>query len=328
MIIEVMKIIFAGTPDFAKVALEALFNTSHDIIAVYTQPDRKAGRGQKITASPVKQFALEHNIPVYQPLHLKSSTEEGLQAQQQLQQLDADVMVVCAYGLILPQAVLDIPKYGCLNIHASLLPRWRGASPIQRAIQAGDNETGITIMQMAKGLDTGDMLYKIPCSISTQDTTATLHDKLAELGAKAIIDVLKDEATLEHYQAQRETQDEHLTCYAEKISKAEAKIDWQQSAQQIYLLIRAFNPAPVAFCTIANSEDVLRIWSAELLDDVEDATTQARHGEIIQVDKLGVYVKCGTGVLRLTNIQWAGGKPLNAVQILQTQKLTVGMILS
>lgn len=328
MIIEVMKIIFAGTPDFAKVALEALFNTSHDIIAVYTQPDRKAGRGQKITASPVKQFALEHNIPVYQPLHLKSSTEEGLQAQQQLQQLDADVMVVCAYGLILPQAVLNMPKYGCLNIHASLLPRWRGASPIQRAIQAGDCETGITIMQMAKGLDTGDMLYKIPCPIGMQDTTATLHDKLAELGAEAIIDVLKDEATLEHYQAQREIQDENLTCYAEKISKAEAKIDWQQSAEQIHLLIRAFNPAPVAFCTIANSEDVLRIWSAELLNDTEDATTQAQQGEIIQVDKLGVYVKCGTGILRLTSIQWAGGKPLNAVQILQTQKLTVGMILS
>lgn len=321
-----MKIIFAGTPEFAKIALQALLNTSHEIVAVYTQPDRKAGRGQKLTASPVKQLALEHQIPVYQPLHLKSSSEEGISAQQQLQQLNADVMVVCAYGLILPQAVLDMPKYGCLNIHASLLPRWRGASPIQRAIQMGDTETGITIMQMAKGLDTGDMLHKITCTIDEQDNTATLHDKLAELGAKAIVDVLENEQVLQHYQAQREIQDENLTCYAEKISKAEAKIDWQQSARQLDLLIRAFNPSPVAFTALRGSDDNLRVWSAEVV--CANSTSSAEVGEIIQLDKTGVSVQCGEGVLRLTTLQWAGGKPLNALQILQTQKLAVGMVLS
>ena len=170
-----MKIVFAGTPEFAAEALAALINTDHEIIAVYTQPDRKAGRGQKLTASAVKQLALEHNLPVYQPLHFKASTEEGLAAQKQLAELNADVMVVAAYGLILPQAVLDMPKYGCLNIHGSLLPRWRGAAPIQRAIAAGDAETGVTIMKMAAGLDTGDMMYKTICPIEATDTSASLH---------------------------------------------------------------------------------------------------------------------------------------------------------
>lgn len=324
-----MKIIFAGTPDFAVVALQALLETEHDIIAVYTQPDRKAGRGQKITASPVKQLALQHDIPVYQPLHFKSATEDGLLAQQQLQALHADVMVVCAYGLILPQAVLDMPKYGCLNIHASLLPRWRGASPIQRAIQSGDSETGITIMQMAKGLDTGDMLYKVNCNIQSDETTATLHDKLAILGGQAIVEVLRDDETLQQYQQQREIQDEALTCYAEKILKAEAKIDWQQSAQQIGLMVRAFNPAPIAFTALAGNDEHLRIWSAHHVHlNAEQAQqfASAQAGEIVYVDKHGVWVKCGDGVLCMTSVQWSGGKPLNAVQMLQTQKLSVGMI--
>lgn len=322
-----MKIIFAGTPEFAKIALQALLNTPHEIVAVYTQPDRKAGRGQKITASPVKRLAFEHNIPVYQPLHLKSSTEEGVLAQQELRQLNADVMVVCAYGLILPQVVLDMPKYGCLNIHASLLPRWRGASPIQRAIQAGDVETGITIMQMAKGLDTGDMLYKVVCSIDEHETTAMLHDKLAELGARAIVHVLENEQTLQQYQAQREVQNENLTCYAEKISKSEAKIDWRQPARQLDLLIRAFNPNPVAFTVLTVYDENLRIWSAEMVT-AQSENHHAKIGEIIQLDKSGVLVQCGEGILRLTTLQWAGGKPLNAVQILQTQKLAVGMVFS
>ena len=175
-----MKIIFAGTPEFAAVALDALLKTEHEIVAVYTQPDRKAGRGQKLTASAVKQLALAHDIPVYQPLHFKSSTEEGLAAQTELKALNADVMVVAAYGLILPQVVLDTPKYGCLNIHGSLLPRWRGAAPIQRAISTGDTETGVTIMKMAAGLDTGDMMYKTYCPIEATDTSASLHDKLAQ----------------------------------------------------------------------------------------------------------------------------------------------------
>lgn len=319
-----MKIIFAGTPEFAKVALQALLNTSHEIVAVYTQPDRKAGRGQKLTASPVKQLALEHDIPVFQPLHFKSSTEEGLQAQQQLHALHADVMVVAAYGLILPQAVLDMPKYGCLNIHASLLPRWRGAAPIHRAIQTGDEETGITIMQMAKGLDTGDMLYKVACPIHKTDTTASLHDTLAQLGASAICHVLQDEQTLQHYQANRQIQDESLTCYAEKISKAEAKIDWHLSAKQIDLNIRAFNPAPIAYTALPDSDDNLRIWSAEVVEFEEQHFANAQVGEIVQLDKTGAWVKCGTGILKLNSVQWSGGKPLHAVQMLQTQKLAVG----
>ena len=193
-----MKIVFAGTPEFAAVALKALIETEHEIVGVYTQPDRKAGRGQKLTASAVKLLALEHNLPVYQPLHFKSSTEEGIAAQQELAALKADVMVVAAYGLILPQVVLDTPKYACLNIHGSLLPRWRGAAPIQRAIATGDAETGVTIMKMAAGLDTGDMMFKTICPIDASDTSATLHDKLAIQGAEALVEVLKSEETLQH----------------------------------------------------------------------------------------------------------------------------------
>lgn len=318
-----MKIIFAGTPEFAQIALKRLIQSEHEIIAVYTQPDRKAGRGQKLTASPVKQCAIEHQIPVYQPLNFKSSTEEGLQAQAELKALNADVMIVAAYGLILPQAVLDAPKYGCLNIHASLLPRWRGAAPIHRAIQAGDQQTGITIMQMAKGLDTGDMLYKVACDIQADDTTATLHDRLAHMGADAIHHVLENEQTLSYYQANREVQDENLTNYAEKISKAEAKIDWQLTATQLDLNIRAFNPNPIAFCQLENGDN-LRIWSAQL----SPITHQKSVGEILNIDKHGVLVACGQGSsLLLTQLQWAGGKPLNSVQILQAQKLQIGQIL-
>ncbi len=214
-----MKIVFAGTPEFAASALAALLNTEHEIVAVYTQPDRKAGRGQKLTASAVKQLALQHDLPVYQPLHFKSSTEEGLAAQQELAALNADVMVVAAYGLILPQVVLDTPKYGCLNIHGSLLPRWRGAAPIQRAIATGDTETGITIMKMAAGLDTGDMMYKTLCPITATDTSATLHDKLAQQGAEAIVEVLASEQKLQDYLAAREVQDEALTVLCTQIDR-------------------------------------------------------------------------------------------------------------
>lgn len=318
-----MKIIFAGTPDFAATALAALFKTEHDIVAVYTQPDRPAGRGQKLTASPVKQFALEHGLTVMQPEHFKSSSEEGILAQQQLAAFAADVMVVAAYGLILPQVVLDTPQYGCLNIHASLLPRWRGAAPIQRAILAGDNETGITIMQMAKGLDTGDMLYKVDCPISAQDNAATLHDTLAILGAEAITQVLQSKESLKTYQAQREVQDESLSNYAHKIVKNEARIDWTQSAQTLDLHIRGFHPVPVAFCWLAENSP-LRIWSAEPIEHQH----QAQCGEILTIGKQGIVVACGDATsLLLTSLQWAGGKPLNAVQIMQTQKLQIGQVL-
>ena len=319
-----MKIIFAGTPEFAAVALDALLKTEHEIVAVYTQPDRKAGRGQKLTASAVKQLALAHNIPVYQPLHFKSSTEEGLAAQAELKALNADVMVVAAYGLILPQVVLDTPKYGCLNIHGSLLPRWRGAAPIQRAIATGDRETGVTIMKMAAGLDTGDMMYKTLCPIEATDTSANLHDKLAIQGATAIVAVLASEQTLKHYLETREVQDEALTVYAHKLTKAEAQIDWSQSAVAIDRNIRAFNPWPVAFTPLDENNN-LRIWNSSL-SDVNPGQAQA--GEIVLLDKNGVHVACGDQrCICITNLQWPGGKALNAVQINQTQKLTVGHIL-
>ncbi|MEB6680192.1 methionyl-tRNA formyltransferase [Acinetobacter lwoffii] len=316
-----MKIIFAGTPEFAATALAALLRTEHEIVAVYTQPDRKAGRGQKLTASAVKQLALEHNIPVYQPLHFKSLTEEGLAAQAELKALNADVMVVAAYGLILPQVVLDTPKYGCLNIHGSLLPRWRGAAPIQRAIATGDTETGVTIMKMAADLDTGDMMYKTRCPITAEDTSASLHDKLALQGAEAIVAVLESEQTLQHYLEIREVQDESLTVYAHKLSKAEAQIDWTQPAAAIDRNIRAFNPWPVAFTPLDDSNN-LRIWNSSLS---KQNASNALPGEVIALDKDGVHVMCGDQhAICITNLQWPGGKALNAVQINQTQKLSVG----
>ena len=319
-----MRIIFAGTPEFAASALAALLNTNNEIVAVYTQPDRKAGRGQKLTASAVKQLALEHDLPVYQPLHFKSSTEEGLAAQAELKALNADVMVVAAYGLILPQVVLDTPKYGCLNIHGSLLPRWRGAAPIQRAIATGDTETGVTIMKMAAGLDTGDMMLKTICPITADDTSASLHDKLALQGATAICTVLQSEDTLKTALDNREVQDEALTVYAHKLTKAEAQIDWSQSAVAIDRNIRAFNPWPVAFTPLDENNN-LRIWNSSL-SDVNPGQAQA--GEIVLLDKHGVHVACGDQrCICITNLQWPGGKALNAVQINQTQKLTVGHIL-
>ena len=318
-----MKIIFAGTPEFAAVALDALLKTEHEIVAVYTQPDRKAGRGQKLTASAVKQLALAHQIPVYQPLHFKSSTEEGLAAQAELKALNADVMVVAAYGLILPQVVLDTPKYGCLNIHGSLLPRWRGAAPIQRAISTGDAETGVTIMKMAAGLDTGDMMYKTYCSIEATDTSASLHDKLAIQGAEAIVKVLASESTLQHHLEQREVQDEALTVYAHKLSKAEARIDWSLTAAQVDRNIRAFNPWPVAFIALDENNN-LRVWGSVLSAETPQNQTA---GSILAIDKQGVHVVCGDGrAVCLTALQWPGGKTLNPVQIQQTQKLQVGQV--
>jgi len=316
-----LKIIFAGTPEFAATALAALLQTEHEIVAVYTQPDRKAGRGQKLTASAVKQLALEHHLPVYQPLHFKASTEEGLAAQQELADLNADVMVVAAYGLILPQAVLDLPKYACLNIHGSLLPRWRGAAPIQRAIATGDAETGVTIMKMAAGLDTGDMLFKTFCPITAEDTSASLHDKLAVQGAEAICAVLASDGKLKDYLDNREVQDEAFTVYAQKLSKAEAQIDWTESAVNIDRNIRAFNPWPVAFTPIDKSNN-LRVWNSSLSDQT---SSTAVAGEVIAIDKQGVHVMCGDQkAICITNLQWPGGKALNAVQIIQTQKLSLG----
>jgi methionyl-tRNA formyltransferase len=295
-------------------------NAGHRICAVYTQPDRPSGRGQKLTPSAVKALATTHNITVYQPVHLKSSTEEGRAAQAELAQIVADsnidAMIVAAYGLILPQTVLDMPRLGCLNIHASLLPRWRGAAPIHRAILAGDAETGITIMQMDAGLDTGDMLYEAKLAIENNDTSATLHDRLAILGGEAIVHTLEN---LAQYQDSKTKQDNEFANYAAKLTKAEGQIDWTQPAVVLDRLIRGLQPWPVAYTKIG--DDVLRVWSAELIN--ESVTGQA--GEILTVDRNGIAVACGDDhALRLTQLQWAGGKPLNSVQILQAQKLQAG----
>ncbi|RKZ96443.1 MAG: methionyl-tRNA formyltransferase, partial [Gammaproteobacteria bacterium] len=234
-----LKIIFAGTPDFAAVALQSLLDSQHEIIAVYTQPDRPAGRGRKLTASPVKALALEHDIPVYQPVSLKDEA-----AQQELIELQADIMIVVAYGLILPEIILAAPQYGCLNIHASILPRWRGAAPIQRAILAGDQATGVTIMQMDKGLDTGDMLLINRCAINPGDTASSLHDQLALMGGTAIMQTLAD---IEAHRLQPQAQDDTQATYAHKLDKQEAQIDWHQDADDIVRKIQAFNSWPVAY---------------------------------------------------------------------------------
>lgn len=310
-----LRIIFAGTPDFSVAPLQALLDSEHEVIAVYTQPDRPAGRGRKLTASPVKQLALQHDIPVYQPLTLKDE-----EAQAQVAALNADVMVVVAYGLILPKAVLDMPKYGCLNIHASLLPRWRGAAPIQRAIQAGDKESGVTIMQMDVGLDTGDMLYKTSTEISADDTAQSLHDRLMSMGADAIIATLAD---LQKLQSKAEQQDESMVTYAEKLSKAEAQIDWSQGSEELQRLIQAFNPWPVAFCDFQGKP--LRIWQARLPQESElqdkNLDKSAPAGTVQLVDKAGIWIQTGDGLLCLQNVQAAGKKAMSAYDFAQSRQL-------
>lgn len=325
-----MKLIFAGTPEFAATALQAILAAGHEVVAVYTQPDRPAGRGQKLSASAVKQLALQQGLPVYQPLHFRANTPEGDAARTELQALcqqhEVPVMVVAAYGLILPQAVLDLPHRGCLNIHASLLPRWRGAAPIQRAILAGDAQTGITIMQMARGLDTGDMLYTLATDITPSDTAASLQDRLAILGGEAIVTVLAD---LDRHQAQAQVQDEALTTYAHKLEKSEGRIDWSQPAAQVDRQIRGLAGWPVAFFQLG--EHAVRVWSAQRL---HGPAPQERHttgpaGQVLQIDRHGVQVRCGDGqVIQLTSLQWPGGKALNPVQIQQAQKLHPDQILA
>ena len=292
-----MKIIFAGTPHFAVNALAAL-HQEHSIVAVLTQPDRPAGRGMQLAQSPVKQYALLQGLTVLQPASLKNE-----QVQQEIAAFDADVMVVAAYGLILPRAVLQLPRLGCLNIHASLLPRWRGAAPIPRAILAGDNETGITIMQMDEGLDTGDMLLRSVCAISAQDNAQTLHDKLAAMGATEIIAALRQTLT-------PVKQDNAAACYAAKLQKSEAAINWQLDARQIELAVRAFNPFPV--CHAGFNGQNLKIWQAKLQLDV-----LGEPGLVLSADKRGIVVACGKDGLLLQLLQRPGGKPVTAAQLLQ-----------
>ncbi len=303
-----MKLIFAGTPVFAAQALAALL-PEHEVLAVLTQPDRPAGRGMQLTASPVKQLALQHGLPVWQPTTLKTPD-----IQAELAALHADVMLVAAYGLILPQVVLDTPRLGCLNIHASLLPRWRGAAPIQRAIQAGDAETGITIMQMDAGLDTGAMLLRSVCPITHDDTASTLHDKLAAQGAQDIVQALRQLPQLTPV-----AQDSTLATYASKLLKSEALLDWSQPATVLDRSVRAFNPFPTS--QTKHGDTVLKVWQAQPTDG------SGTPGQILSIDKHGVCVACGEGALQLVTLQRPGGKPQPAAQVAQALALSVGTTL-
>jgi len=316
---DVLKIIFAGTPEFAAAALQALLQSRHQICAIYTQPDRPAGRGRKLTPGPVKRLALEAQLPLYQPATLKNPRQ-----QEQLHNLDADLMVVVAYGLILPARVLTIPRLGCVNVHASLLPRWRGAAPIQRAILAGDAQTGITIMQMDKGLDTGDILHREPCEIKADDTAASLHDRLARLGAAVLLSTLEQIAT---NTVTRIRQDERLACYATKISKMEALIDWTRSAVMIERAVRAFNPWPVAYTTLKTGAR-LRVWQAEAMTVSGTGQTgglaETAPGTVIAVGRQGIDVATGEGTLRLKYVQPAGGRSMPANDFLNAHPVKNG----
>lgn len=289
-----MRIVFAGTPEFAAEHLKALLGTQHQVIAVYTQPDRPAGRGHKLMPSPVKQLAVEHGIAVYQPATLRAP-----EAQAELAALQPDLMVVVAYGLILPQVVLDTPRLGCINSHASLLPRWRGAAPIQRAVQAGDSESGVTVMQMEAGLDTGPMLLKVTTPITATDTGGSLHDRLAVLGSQAVIQAVD---ALAAGTLTGEMQDDSLANYAHKLNKDEARLDWSRPAVELERLVRAFNPWPVCHSTL-NGEP-LKVLAATLGEG------SGQPGQILAASKDGLTVACGEGALRLTRLQLPGGKPL------------------
>ncbi|KJF97549.1 methionyl-tRNA formyltransferase [Photobacterium leiognathi] len=301
-----LRIVFAGTPDFAARHLAALLSSQHDVVAVYTQPDRPAGRGKKLTASPVKAIALENDIPVYQPVSLRNE-----EAQQELAAIDADIMVVVAYGLLLPQEVLDTPRLGCINVHGSILPRWRGAAPIQRSIWAGDTETGVTIMQMDIGLDTGDMLKVATLPIEATDTSATMYEKLAELGPGALIDCLSDIAD---GTAVAVKQDDEQANYAKKLSKEEALIDWAMDAAAIERCVRAFNPWPMSYFTVA--EQNVKVWQTAVEADNQGKAP----GTILSADKQGILVATGNGALRLISLQPPGKKAMSAADLLNSRR--------
>ena len=302
-----LRIIFAGTPDFAASHLSALIDSEHQLLAVYTQPDRPAGRGKKLLASPVKRLGLEAGVPIHQPSSLKPA-----EVQKELGALAADVMIVVAYGLILPQSVLDTPRLGCLNVHASLLPRWRGAAPIQRAIEAGDDTTGITIMQMDEGLDTGAMLATITCPIQADCSGANLHDELARLGPPLLLEVLED---LPGFQSAAQVQQDDLATYAHKMTKAEACVNWLCGALELDRRIRAFNPFPVCYSLLDGQR--VRIWQARPLDGISHAEPP---GTILQADATGILVNSGDGQLLIERLQLPGGKILTAQQVLSAKQ--------
>jgi methionyl-tRNA formyltransferase len=308
-----MRIVFAGTPEFAAAHLKALLDSPYEVVAVYTQPDRPAGRGQKLMPSPVKQLALQHGIAVYQPQTLRTA-----EAQAELAALAPDLMVVVAYGLILPQVVLDIPRLGCINSHASLLPRWRGAAPIQRAVEAGDGESGVTVMRMEAGLDTGPMLLKVSTPIGSHDTGGSLHDRLAQMGPPAVLQAI---AGLQAGSLEGEIQDDSLATYAHKLNKDEARIDWQRPAAELERRVRAFFPWPI--CHSLLDGEALKVLAAELSEG------QGAPGQILSASKDGLVVACGNQALRLTRLQLPGGKPLDFSDLFNSrrEKFAVGTVL-
>lgn len=302
-----LKVIFAGTPDFAAKHLQALIESCHEVVAVYCPPDKPAGRGKKLTACATKQLALDNGLVVEQPINFKSASD-----QKQLAHYQADVMVVVAYGLLLPNVILDTPKLGCINVHGSLLPKWRGAAPIQRSLEAGDSETGVTIMQMDIGLDTGDMILKAVCPITEQDTSASLYDKLAQLGPIALLETLDKMATGSY---QREPQQEGLANYAAKLTKDEATIDWSSPADIIDRKIRAYIPWPVAQFTLVDENEKshnIRIWQASTV--LDDSNTEI--GQIIKADKTGIVVKTGVNAIKISSLQLPGKKAMSAADLL------------
>ncbi len=301
-----LKIIFAGTPDFAAQHLQALLDAKLNVVAVYTQPDRPAGRGNKLSASPVKSLAVQHNLPVLQPESLRETAP-----QQQLAELGADLMIVVAYGLILPKLVLDTPRLGCINVHGSLLPRWRGAAPIQRAIWAGDAETGVTIMQMDEGLDTGAMLHKVACPITTDDTSASLYAKLAQLGPSALLTTVR---AIAEDKAEATPQDNSAANYAQKLSKEEARLAWHLPAAQLERCIRAFNPWPVSYFDV--EQQTIKVWQARVLP----LSAGQAPGAILQAPRDGIDVATGDGILRLLTLQPAGKKPMQAHELLNSRR--------
>lgn len=308
-----LRIIFAGTPDFAARHLQALIDSEHHVVGVYSQPDRPAGRGKKLKASEVKELALANVLPVFQPASLKNDD-----ALSELSSLNADIMIVVAYGLLLPKAILEAPRLGCLNVHGSILPRWRGAAPIQRAIWAGDDETGVTIMQMDEGLDTGDMLHISRCPIDATETSASLYTKLAELGPTALVETI---AKLANGEITPQVQDDTLANYAKKLSKDEANIDWSMDALQIERNIRAFNPWPVCFTQMG--ENTVKIYQADVVEQ------QGTPGTILNSDKHGIVVACGTHALKITQLQPQGKKPMAVTDFLNGRSdwVTPGSVL-
>lgn len=314
-----LRIVFAGTPDFSANILNALIDAGHKVVAVYCQPDRRVGRGKKLAFGPVKSLAMEHDIPVEQPIKFDQTlNQDGDTPLAVLASYQADLMIVVAYGLLLPQAVLDQPRFGCVNIHASLLPRWRGAAPIQRAIEAGDQQTGITIMQMDKGLDTGNMLSKVSCNIEANDTGSTLHDKLMRLGSQSIIEFLD---SYQHGKPSSllpgEIQSAELATYAHKLSKDEAAVDWRLPAIQIERKIRAYNSWPVSFTQVNGQR--LRIWGAELGESPVSANTIA--GQVVSFDKSAISVACGDArSIRLTQLQADGSRAMPVSDLLNSKR--------